>query len=76
LPSVPFLFYIGDMAVRCRLCSTNDRDALVEDVAREVWESGGHSVRWEDTFPQWHMAYRRHADALLRALERDHDHAS
>ena len=59
---------------RCRVCSSNDRESLVDEIAREVWESGGHGVAWEDTFPQWHTVYRQHAEAMLRVLERDHEH--
>ena len=57
---------------RCRVCTTNDRDALVEEMAAGAWGAAGYGQKWEDVSATWHTAFRHHADLMLRVLERDH----
>ncbi len=64
----------SEIVARCRLCTNNDRDALVEEMAAGAWEAAGYGDRWEDAPATWHTAFRHHADLMLRVLERDHDH--
>jgi hypothetical protein len=58
---------------RCRLCTSNDRDALVEEMAAGAWEAAGYGQEWKDVREPWHTAFRHHADMMLRVLERDHE---
>jgi hypothetical protein len=60
---------------RCRLCTTNDRDGLAEQLAQEMWESRRDPAMdgpWENAGPYWHLAMRQFAEATLRMIERDH----
>ncbi|MCW2406932.1 hypothetical protein M2336_003616 [Sphingobium sp. B1D7B] len=60
---------------RCRLCTTNDRDALAEQLAEEMWNSRRDRAidpPWEEAGPYWHRAMRQFADATLKMLQRDH----
>lgn len=60
---------------RCRLCTTNDREALAEQLAEEMWESRRDreiDPPWKDAGGYWHMAMRQFADATLQMLQRDH----
>jgi hypothetical protein len=58
---------------RCRACTSNDRDALVEDMAKGAWETADYGERREDIGPTWAIPFRHHADLMLRVLERDHE---
>lgn len=59
---------------RCRLCTSNDPDALREHVAAELWESrrNGHldDRPWADAGPRWQHVYRQLADTAIEALGR------
>ena len=63
---------------RCRLCGANDREQLIEDVARAVWESGAgrddlpddeRLTAWGDAGPYWRSVFRRHATAMLGVVQ-------
>jgi hypothetical protein len=60
------------MAERCRLCSSNDDDALIDHVAAYMWES--RMERMEDRTPwaqagaTWQSAFREMAVAARQAL--------
>ena len=63
------------MAGRCRLCTTNDRDGLVEQLAAEMWDR--HRDRelmgsWEEASEHWHRTMRDFARATLDMLEDGH----
>jgi hypothetical protein len=56
---------------RCRLCTTNDREALIEDLAREMWESRRDPEldwSWEEC-RRWQDIYREHARLTLYMLD-------
>lgn len=58
----------------CRLRTSNDRDALVDEMAAGAWEAAGYGDRSENAPAMWHVALRHHADLMLQVLERDHAH--
>jgi len=61
-----------DMAGRCRLCTSNDDDAVIEHVAAYMWESRMERVEdrtpWEDAGATWKTAFREMAVAAQQAL--------
>jgi hypothetical protein len=63
------------MVDRCRLCTTNDREALVEQLASELWLSHRDSEvdpDWQNAAPYWQRVMRTFAATTLRTLEREH----
>jgi hypothetical protein len=63
------------MPDRCRLCTTNDREGLAEQLAAEMYESRRDrevDPPWEDAGAYWHQAMRQFAEATLSMLERGH----
>lgn len=58
----------------CRICSANDRDALIEDMARAMWDTQASTNTddewrpWERAGPYWQRIMRQFADASERAL--------
>ena len=60
------------MAGRCRLCTSNDEDAVIEHVAAYMWESRMERVedrtRWEDAGATWKTAFREMAVAATQAF--------
>ena len=60
------------MANRCRLCTNNDREALVEELAARMWESQRDRAidpdKFEDASPYWQMAFRGFASQTLSML--------
>lgn len=60
------------MAVRCRLYTINDEDAVIEHVAAYMWESRMERVEdripWEDAGATWKTALREMAVAAEQAL--------
>jgi hypothetical protein len=61
------------VAERCRLCTTNDRDGLVEELAERLWESCRQldmDPPWKDAPPFWQHAMRVHAITAVNTLER------
>ncbi len=60
----------GDRHGRCLLCTSNDRDSLVQAVARRLWDS-----RWEEgdlpweRADQWQVKYAELTTAAFEALE-------
>ena len=60
---------------RCRLCTTNDRATLVEELAGEMWASRRDSEidpPWADAAPYWQNAMRQFAEATVNMLEKGH----
>jgi hypothetical protein len=59
------------MSDRCRLCTTNDRDALIDELAAEMWASRRDDEMdppWENAGPYWHQAMRQFAEATVAML--------
>jgi len=58
----------------CRICTANDRAALVEDVARAMWDTQKSTSPvdewrpWDQAGPYWHTMMRRFAEATVAAL--------
>ncbi|WP_070152637.1 hypothetical protein [Sphingobium phenoxybenzoativorans] len=59
---------------RCRLCSTNDIDGLVEEVAQALWASFPRDVAgtWEDAKGYWQHVMRGHARLTINLLRDSH----
>jgi hypothetical protein len=53
----------------CRICTANDEDALIDEIAAEIWASSCDPEiddrDWEQAGPNWHAAMRRHARVVL-----------
>lgn len=65
----------GDMEAeshRCRICTANDLEALVEETAQAMWEierpSDPHEVPWADAGGHWQALFRGFATAALGVL--------
>lgn len=57
---------------RCRICTANDRDALVEQLAGELWESRRDrtvDAPWDEAPVYWQAAFRQFAETAFAALE-------
>lgn len=56
----------------CRVCQTNDREALAEELAARMWESRRDREvdpdKFEDASPYWQTAMRQFAAATLDML--------
>lgn len=61
------------MANRCRLCTANDPEALIEHLAEKLWDSRMDQVEdrtaWADAGATWQYAFRELAVAARQALE-------
>ncbi len=57
---------------RCRLCTSNDDDAVIEHLAEKLWHSRiAHieaPIPWEDAGATWQAAFREMAVAARQAL--------
>ena len=60
------------MTGRCRLCPSNDEDAVIEHVASYIWESRMDRVEdrtpWKEAGTTWQTAFREMAVAAQQAL--------
>lgn len=60
------------MADRCRLCTTNDLDGLIESLAIDMWDTrrrGSLDDReWERAGPYWQGIFRELAAASVAYL--------
>lgn len=56
---------------RCRLCTANDPDALIEHLAEQLWESRRHGtlddVGWDRAGGYWQRIYRELATSFVEA---------
>jgi hypothetical protein len=63
------------MAGRCRLCTSNDEDAVIEHVAAYMRESRMERVEgrtvWDKAGATWQTAFREMAVAARQALATD-----
>ena len=63
---------------RCRICKANDREALVNDVARAMWETQSSTNPddewrpWDRAGPYWQRIMREFANATVKVLKADH----
>jgi hypothetical protein len=61
-----------DMAERCRLCTSNDDEAVIEHVAAYMWESRmdhfEERTPWSEAGGTWQAAFREMAVAARQAL--------
>jgi hypothetical protein len=59
------------MAERCRICTSNDRDGLVEHFAEQLWESRRHGSPddrdWLNAGGYWQTIYRELATTFVDA---------
>lgn len=57
---------------RCRLCTTNDTDALIEKLAEDLWisrmDSAGEDVLWAKAGAFWQERFRALAVAAVASL--------
>ena len=57
---------------RCRLCTSNDDDAVIEHLAEKLWDSRVERLEgpwaWEDAGATWQAAFREMAVAARQAL--------
>jgi hypothetical protein len=63
------------MPNRCRLCTTNDRRGLIEEMATDMWAQRRWvevEQPWEAAGEYWQSAMRQFAEAALRTLEQGH----
>ena len=61
---------------RCRLCTSNDRDALADELAGELWEAARDpdvDPTWAEAPPYWHHVFQMYARTTVRTLTRAHD---
>jgi len=64
---------------RCRLCTSNDRDALILSVAQDLWASVAPdepmtmTMTWERA-DYWRPIYLSLATRAVESLERGHRH--
>ena len=64
-------FYIDAME-RCRLCTTNDVEGLIEEIAQELWASFPKDVAgtWADAEGYWQHVMRTHARVIVGLLHK------
>lgn len=61
----------------CRICTANDEEALVEQMAEAMWSTQESTDThtdwspWEDAGPYWQRIMRDYARASLGVLRRD-----
>ena len=59
---------------RCRLCTANDREALVEELAQQLWDGqrGGtlDDWPWSETSEYWRTIFRQFARTAIETMER------
>jgi len=59
---------------RCRLCSTNDVEGLIDEVAQAMWASFPSDVAgtWEDATGYWQHVMLQHARVTVNLLRERH----
>ncbi|WP_304561931.1 hypothetical protein [Sphingomonas immobilis] len=61
---------------RCRLCSANDVDALVEELAAELWkyQSVGtlDESPWDQASEYWRHVFRQFAATAVKTMQARH----
>ena len=61
---------VGHNQAGCLLCTSTDREGLIEKLAAELWESRQVDayVAWADAGPFWQMGFRELAETAVRGL--------
>lgn len=63
---------VGRDGQRCRLCTTNDIQGLVEQLAEDLWESRRHGTpddwTWSETSEHWQRIFRELAETAVHSL--------
>jgi hypothetical protein len=63
------------MAERCRLCTANDRDGVIEQLAADLWNSRRHGTLddhpWEQAGDYWQRMFRELAVTAVGSLAHD-----
>lgn len=59
---------------RCRLCTANDPQAVIEHLAEKMWDSRierleGKPLPWNEAGETWRAAFREMAVAARQALQ-------
>ncbi|CAN5773137.1 hypothetical protein BH11PSE6_BH11PSE6_01650 [soil metagenome] len=58
---------------RCRICTANDIDAVIEQLAEDLWESrrGGtlDDWPWAETSDHWKRIFREFAETAVHSLQ-------
>lgn len=58
---------------RCRICTANDREALIDDLARALWDSrrGGtlDDVPLDQAGPHWQRVFQEFAVSAIDLLD-------
>lgn len=63
---------------RCRICSANDEEALVEDIAQAMWgtqvssDPAAEWKPWDRAGPYWQRIMRQFATATVATLKAQH----
>ena len=61
------------MTDRCRLCTANDREALVEELAAELWDDRRPGSLddhpWTDASPMWQRTFRGFAERAIELMQ-------
>lgn len=55
----------------CRLCAAVDEDALIEQLASDLWESrqtGDEFIAWIDAGEYWQRGFRQLAETAVTSL--------
>lgn len=57
---------------RCRLCSANDLDGVIEQLAADLWESRRYGTLddrpWEEAGEHWQRVFREFAETAVKSL--------
>ena len=59
------------LQVRCRACTTNDRAALIDSVAADMWEVRRHQHEappFPDCGPYWQTVFRELAETAINSV--------
>lgn len=57
---------------RCRLCTANDREGMIEEVAAKLWEHRRHGTLddrpWQEAGPMWQSVFREFAGTAVNVI--------
>lgn len=63
--------FIMSEHARCRICTSNDEDALIDHIAEAIWESRRHGSLddqpWSKVHPYWYKEMRQLAETAVNA---------
>lgn len=65
------------MAERCRLCTANDREGVIEQLAADLWNSRRHGTlddrAWPEAGSYWQRIFREFAETAVQSMQ-GHSH--